>query len=328
MINKIKRKIYFALSNNKSMQGVLKLLIMVNNILFHWNERQKMYHYGDENPDDTYYVIRPSGNTEGLLSTYFYVTESVSWAKKKNYIPFVDFSDSTCQYYVGREINGTYNAWEYFFKQPSDVRKEDLVSKRNVLKSGWFVFDKYQCRREKDEVQNGSEGRIKKDTNIAIQDYILKKAYELKNKILKDKNVLGVFIRGTDYVKLRPKGHSVQPTIDQICEKVDEMISKSEIDQIYLVTEDYDYYLKIKEKYGSMVVVADDRFVKNYDKKEYISDVLVDDPYERGLSYLIRLIILSECDYMVSSIASGSIFVKNIRKRTAKEEYWFDLGTY
>ena len=58
---------------------------------------------------------------------------------------------------------------------------------------------------------------------------------------LKIEECIGVYVRGTDYVKLKPPGEYVQPDVGQmipVIEKFREKYNK----KIFLVTEDYDIY--------------------------------------------------------------------------------------
>ena len=133
----LKRKIGIKLSNS----AISVLLNKINLIFFHWKARAHIVHYGKDDPSNKYLCIRPMDNTQGLLSTYFYVLNNVKWAIEHGYIPYVDFDSNDCQYYTGRDIHDSTNAWEYYFTQPSKVEKQDLLNKKNVLLSGW-TFNK------------------------------------------------------------------------------------------------------------------------------------------------------------------------------------------
>ena len=100
------------------------------------------------------------------------------------------------------------------------------------------------------------------------------------------------------------------------------------IKKIYVVTEDYEIYLQIQNRYGSMVFSADDNFVKEYNQKDYLESSLDGNAYTRGRDYLVRLILLGRCDYLISSLASGSEFVLDYKKDEYKDRYLFDLGLY
>ena len=138
---------------------------------------------------------------------------------------------------------------------------------------------------------------------------------------------LGVFIRGTDYVALRPRGHHVQPELSQVIDKIIDFLDRFDIKLIFLVTEDFSIYSKIRSVFGSMVITSDKNFVKDYNGKDYLYKYLKDDPYERGLKYLVRLLVLAKCDYLITSVASGSQFVL-LHKHHYHEAYIFNLGLY
>lgn len=74
------------------------LLVKINLVLFHFNERERTIHPGNEDEDTVYYMIRPRGQTEGLLSSYFYVVEETNYAISKGYVPVVDFRFDNCQF--------------------------------------------------------------------------------------------------------------------------------------------------------------------------------------------------------------------------------------
>ena len=103
----LKRKLGLYLKKNRKLKAIWSLLVNINLILFHWKEREKKISDGNEDPKTTYYVIRPRGTTEGLLSTYFYVLESCFYAYQNNYVPIVDFASVNCQYSPRRATHGT-----------------------------------------------------------------------------------------------------------------------------------------------------------------------------------------------------------------------------
>ena len=308
---------------------ITPLLCKVNMVLFHWKERAKLVHYGKADPDKRYLLIRPMSRTQGILSTYFYVMNNVKWAIENNYIPYVDFETELCQYYTGREINGTKNAWEYYFDQPSNLTKNDILTKKNVLLSGWTIGKKYainQIPKTVDALRDENVIALVKN-NIPIKDYIYQIANAKINSMFAG-NVLGVFMRGTDYVKLKPKGHAVQPTLEQVVEKIDEYLKKHSVDKIYVVTEDFGYFSALKEKYGDMVFSGDDYFIKNYDANDYVESAFDNDPYERGLNYIVRILLLNQCNYLISGVTNGSLVSCCWEEKPFDDEFWFYLGDY
>ena len=141
-------------------------------------------------------------------------------------------------------------------------------------------------------------------------------------------------MRGTDYVKLKPSGHPVQPTIKQAEEIINDYINKYEIEKIFLVTEDGTIYKDIKQIYGDRcVIVTFDSFVNNYDGKNFLShDKSINDlnasPYKRGLNYLVKLLILSKCAYFIGGDTMGSWAACTFSDKNFKDKYVFQLGVY
>ena len=310
-----KRKVFFYLSNKSGFQRIRNIFVKLNCICFHWNGREHYVKYGNEDENKTFYVIRSRGKTEGLLSSVLYVINEAKWANRIGFIPVVDFTNSSCQYYVNRPIHGKRNAWEYYFIQPSNLGMEDIRNKKNVLLSGWN-FKKTPI----------NESLCNKD--VLFQPYIHNIVNEFWAQNFQKKKVLGVFIRGTDYASLKPKNHSVQPSIEQMLEKMNEFMERYSFERIFVVTEDYSYYTKITSLFKEKVFSYSDDFIKDYNTNDYISESLKDDPYIRGLNYLIRILLLSKCEYTICSKASGSSFMKLIREKEPLDEYWFELGVY
>ena len=135
-------------------------------------------------------------------------------------------------------------------------------------------------------------------------------------------------MRGTDYVALAPAGHCIQPSVEMVIDKTREYLRDYDIRKIFFVTEDYEYYQKYVEAFGDLVITSDNYFVKEYSGKKYLADEINIDPYTKGLQYLIRLIILSKCDYLIAGQTNGSIFARCFMQNEPKSEYWFDIGLY
>ena len=324
----LKRKLYFILKDKLGDSKILHVMQLCNQVLFHWDDRMHMTHPGNEDEDKIYYVVRPSSKAEGLLSLYFNsgIAES-QWALKRGYIPYIDYDTENCQYHVQRMIDGTTNAWEYYFEQPIHFTADEIKRKKNVILNGWSLKS-HDGLVLTPEV--AKENRLKKlcQDSYKVKPYIMERAKQLADQNMISGKTLGVFIRGTDYTALKPKGHYKQPTIEQVMEKIDDFLGKYSIEKIQLVTEDFSIFQKFKAKYGDILFSSDDSFVKNYSTEDYKESSFQNDPYERGLNYLIRLILLTKCDYLISSITNGSLFVLAERENEYKDCYLFELGKY
>ena len=286
--------------------------------------------YGDNNSDTTIYVIKPDyqDGVEGLLSLIHKQVLYIDYARRKQYVPYVDWKNYKTQYYDEKN-----NAWEFFFEQPSKLSEKDVYSSKNVYLSGWtfkninskglleadIFFDKKLERESHELLINNLE------FNSEIIELVEKEAQQLDIG-----NCIGVYVRGTDYVKLKPSGEYVQPDVKQVERKLIEYIDKCKA-PVFLVTEDgeiYDYLVtKFKE---SIKIVSYDTFIRNYEGKDVLSrsNVLDEDKKLRGQRYLVKMILLSRCKYLISSITQGSKFSYALNGGKYEDEYIFDLGLY
>ena len=79
-----------------------------------------------------------------------------------------------------------------------------------------------------------------------------------------------------------------------------------------------------------MLTVSFDHFVDNYTGKDFLSrsNVLDTDPKKRGIEYLAKIVLLSRCGSLISSITRGSIAAFAMNGGKYSRTYIFDLGFY
>ena len=134
-----------------------------------------------------------------------------------------------------------------------------------------------------------------------------------KNGIFPEK-LLGVLIRGTDYVKLKPRLHPVQPEIDEMIDKIEESLAERQQKGIYLATDEKRIHKVLIEHFGNEMIFANTR--------EYYDDIYRDnnlwqiceakierenDQYLNSLEYISSMIILSRCNGIVGGNCTGSL---------------------
>ena len=240
-IKRIKRYINFHISKLQ----IYKYFVIINLFIFHFNERVHKKSFGEKNKDLVFYVIRPRGITEGILSCYLNVIQEVKYARDHNYIPVVDYQNYENQYRMSKSNKEYINSWELFFEQVSNYTLNEVYQSKNVILSGWSIKKCLQVK-----VNFSFEDQIKfykeLDVDISLKRELLEKANYIEKKYINDKT-LGLFIRGTDYVALKPKGHYIQPTVEMLLSKVKEYIQEFQIDNIFLITEDKEIENKIKK---------------------------------------------------------------------------------
>jgi len=291
---------------------------------------QKKISYGNMNPNEIIYLIKPDfqNGVEGLLSLLYKQVIYIAMAKKKGYIPYVDWKNYKTQYYDGKN-----NVWEYFFKQPSNLTENEVYKSKKLYLSGWTFRTANSEELFEANVFFDKKSREKSSKilceYIQFSDEVLSiVAQEEKN--LQIEECIGVYIRGTDYVKLKPSGEYVQPSVSQMKCKIREFENKYNA-PIYLVTEDGDIFDELKNEFGETIkIVSFDTFIRNYEGKDVLSksNVLEKNKKMRGQKYLAKMILLSKCKYFISSMTQGSKFSYILNDGKYVDEYVFDFGMY
>lgn len=291
---------------------------------------QKKISFGDENKDKTIYIVKPDyqDGVEGLLSLLYKQVLYIDFAKRKGYVPFVDWKNYKTQYYDGEN-----NAWEFFFKQPSEITEAEVYKSQKVYLSGWTFKTINPSNLFESNVFHSKaildlSGKMLRE-NLEFSEDVLR-LVDQEAESLQIEKCIGVYIRGTDYVKLKPSGEYVQPSVDQMKCKIHEFENRYNA-PIFLVTEDGDIFDKLKDEFGETIkIVSFDTFIRNYEGKDVLSrsNVLEKDKKLRGQKYLAKMILLSRCRYLITSITQGSKFSYILNSGKYVDEYAFDLGLY
>ena len=140
---------------------------------------------------------------------------------------------------------------------------------------------------------------------------------------------MGILARGTDYITSRPKGHPIQPTVEQIIKKAKEVAKIKSCKKIYLATEDATIFQKLKETFGDRLVAPE---VERYETKgsENINDLVSKnekDKVQKGKEYLLSILMLANCDCIVAGNAGGTHGALLMGKGY-EYQYIFNLGVY
>lgn len=133
---------------------------------------------------------------------------------------------------------------------------------------------------------------------------------------------LGSWCVEPDYINLKPKGHPVQPELEDVFKKVDEFMAELDCTHIYLASDEARVEFEFRKKYGDKILVNkreyyDDIYYGN--RLAYIGEVHFDrkdDDYFKGIEYFSSLYILSRCIGLVGGNCGGSqaaVFMNNLK---------------
>jgi hypothetical protein len=299
--------------------------------------------YGKQNADVTFYVIRRRPPGGGLMSNYLFIMAHIKIALKQNMIPVIDMLNYDNFYKEELLVNGTFNAWEYYFEQPDQryTLADVYASKRVVLSS--FEFPHHEVGYS---IHDCSDLKKIKNYNEVITNYV--KVNDLTRSIIEHhkniigfgiKNILGISVRGTDYSRLRPAGHAIQPSVETLIQSVKEMSQGWSFEKIFLCTEEEEVVERFNDAFPGRILTIQRRRLRAVDRSEhsefkpgeFIGATKFDrafDKYTTGLEYLVEIFLLAECTFLLCGMTSGTAAAIYINGGRYADKKILDLGLY
>ena len=159
---------------------------------------------------------------------------------------------------------------------------------------------------------------------------------EYAEAVLGGHKVLGVLIRGTDYIVAKMSGTRQQATVDDMLPMIREWLDTDGYDWIFLATEDQDILERMKKEFGKKIRVVSQvrhkvrdfenmRLLSEIEKKEQADNAgLVED---NTVNYFYALYLLSKCEsFMASGQCHGWNVVNSFNHGKFKRRYKFQVG--
>lgn len=295
----------------------------------YWSEHR--IRKGKENPQKTFYVIRRRDVYCGLCSILLTSLQRISDAMKEGYVPVIDLQNNF-NIYLPEDKIGKENAWDYYFRQPANYSLADIQHSQNIVLSSGAVPDMFPYLDI--DFLYGKTGELEYWRSLAKKYFVLsdearwRVQQEYERLFTQQDKILGVKCRGTDYVKGKPKNHPIQPTVEQMIEKVEEIFEKQNCTKIFLATEDKLIYDAFIEKFGNRIL-SNKTYYAEYmggsaGREEYEREK---DNYESGMEYLITTVLLSRCNCLCAGCVSGTVAALLLTEGY-EYMYLFDLGIY
>lgn len=180
---------------------------------------------------------------------------------------------------------------------PDDADESNTISLINFF-SFYFLY----CMR----------GRYCRRVRKLLSAGFLSEIKEYRDAVFGGKKVLGLLIRGSDYITTGMSNEMKPPLLEEIIPIVRSWLEKDKYDCIFLATEDRDVLSRMRSEFGGkLLAVSQERYsvsdlgdqmtISEYDSEEYKGD-----DYERHLddltaNYLYAMVILSSCDSFIYS---------------------------
>lgn len=299
--------------------------------------RERRVSYGHDDPDKTFYVIGMNDPGGGLFWLVNKVVMHIAYAVDRGYIPVVDFKNYVTQYTEKGE-EGKVNVWDLFFLQPAGYNLDDIKHSKNVI-----ICKKTPAPRKKylmGQVEFYSQperiayfrGLFKK--YIKPNEHTSEYLRDMKSRLLgSGERTVGVLCRGTDYVSLKPKGHFVQPVLDDVISDVRKAMRQYSCTKVFIATEDEDILETFKAEFGDDLRYVEQRRVRGSEMAKGL--LLAEEnrldshrnPKDDAIKYLSAIYLLAQCQCFISGRTGGA---KGVLLMSDGFEYQklYDLGFY
>ena len=173
------------------------------------------------------------------------------------------------------------------------------------------------------------------DVNI-LTDSFRSEMDEYAEAVLGNRNVLGVLIRGTDYIVSQMSGARKMATVDDMLPTIRQWMEEDRYDLIFLATEDQDVLDRMRTEFGTKLrVISQVRhsvrdfgnamLLSELEKREQQdNDALVED---NTVNYFYALYLLSKCQsFMASGQCHGWNVVNSFKQGEFKRCLKFQVG--
>ena len=205
---------------------------------------------------------------------------------------------------------------------------EDADDENTLAVESYLIFVKTKCI-------YGIESAM--DTGILSESF-KKDLEEYREALFEGKKVLGILIRGTDYISSGMFGDRLMATVPQMLPTIHQWMSEDHYDRIFLATEDQDILNQMRAEFGRKVIaVAQERYsVSDFKKGQIISDLEKElyskEEYDNRIedttvNYFYALYLLSCCNsFMCSGQCSGWDIVNDFNGGKFLRSFKFQVG--
>ncbi len=261
-----------------------------------------------------YYIIIRSEGGAGFFSNYMWVLGHVVLARKLGYIPVIDMKNYPTLYSEEIKVNGTYNAWNYYFQNIDDITLNEIYQSGKYVLGQDKYLTKYAEKYCMPKYRFPTEKTIHYytpviDKNMQLLEELKMEYEDAWKKIIGEKDcVLGIHIRGTDMKN--QLGHPVPATTQTYLEQTFEMLGfHPEITGIFLATDEENVkQIYEKEFCNTQWTLFMNDVFRVWDNGERrkigVHETRVEQPrklhkYLMGKEVLQDAWFLSKCDYLI-----------------------------
>lgn len=256
-------------------------------------------------------VIRHNDRGAGLFAHFGVAVGMMKWAYDHGLVPYVDMQNADNCFTRGEPL--AFNPWERFFDQVAECGPADLlraksvwIPKKWVIGLGWPRCEPAVVREDNPELLSWRDfvhAHIR--VNAAVQAAVRERQAELFG----GSRVLGCLVRGTDYTRMKPKMHPVQPDPEQVVADARTACRAHGYEKVFLASEDLVVRRIFREAFGDRLV-TNQECLPDYSDGFLMSSGAVGDgarALEMSREYLVSVLLLARCQGLLAGCASGTV---------------------
>lgn len=276
--------------------------------------------FGNEYPDKHFLLIDRQCSACGIFSHIVTALNWIKYAEQHNFIPVININSNN--YYK----NTNENLWDLLFEQPNKFNVNDIQTAKYVANVHHIIghpdypYTKSELFKIDSKIAS-TYIKLKPNIQTIVDNFLTKYRYE---------TILGVLIRGTDYLQLKPKHHHIQPSIDMVIEKIYQYLNLYKCTKLFIVTEDKLLFEKLYFIFGDILITNDNIFIDNYTtgliRSAIKSKFTYNEFKQLNINYVANIFILAQLPYIIAGITSATMFLNLVMHPT--QFSFFNLGRY
>ena len=186
----------------------------------------------------------------GLFSLYNKYLKCAIHLITKGFIPLIDLSLKK-NIFINTDYSlSNKNPWELYFNQPFNLTLNDAkLSNIKRIKCEHFYNANFKEIYDNDIIRD--YWSLMANKYLQIKSNIIKEAEIIKYKLFKTSdNILGILMRGTDFLSIKPKYHYIPPSINMVFQDIKKFNKKYNYDYFFITTEDINIREAFINKFG------------------------------------------------------------------------------
>lgn len=274
-------------------------------------------------------VVRIPGDAIGLFCHFSCNLGWMRWAEEHDCDCYIDMR--TPKTVFSREHPIDYNPWDVFFRQSCDAA--DVANAKKLFVNVAPTPPDFPGVRPDLYDQGNPEflawRRFARE-HIVFSDAKTRLVDERQAALIGDgREVLGCLVRGTDYARMKPAHHPVQPEPERVIADAKRICAERKLKKVFLATEDPGIRDLFRREFG------DDLITSQTDLPDYRGDYLVWSgalgDAERTMriteQYFVSVALLARCSCLLAGCASGAVGAA-LLSRGFDMMRIYDLGYY